>query len=308
MPGQLFATSTQGGYTWSPLLTKEVRHAAQPDMKFTQFTAFREEWGKGKGETFLFDKYGNIDTAGGDLTETSTIPMHGYRLYQGTATLVERGNAIPWTKKYELLSQTNERKAPVQMLRHDMAKVLDEDCEAQFDACKVRYAATSASAGSWTTDGTASDTATSALNKYHVKQIIDYMYQTMKAIPYDGTNYMAILSTNAKRGIYDDVEDILKYTKYPANGEFGGYYSCRFTVTNHALSNTIGNGSAYGEGYFFGGNEAPVMEGEAYAPEIIPKELTDFGRSKGLAWYLINAYKIFWEGDPDNNIVKLCSA
>jgi len=306
--GQLFATSTQGGYTYSPLLTKEVVHAAQPDMKFTQFTALREQWGRNAGETFLFDKYGNIDTAGGDLTETSTIPAHSYRLYQGTATLVERGNSIPWTKKYEVLSQTDERRAPVTILKNDMAKVLDTKCESEFDNAKIRYVGTATGGGAFTTNGTATATCTSQLNTYHTKQIVDYMYQTMKAEPYDGQNYMAIVSTDAARGMYDAVESILQYTKYPASGEFGRFYDARFVKTNHALSNAMGSGSTYGEAYFFGGNEAPVLEGVAYSPEIIPKEVTDYQRSKGLAWYLINAYKIFWEGDPDNNIVKYDSA
>ena len=94
MPGQLFSVSTQGTYTWSKLLSREVVHAAQPDMKFTQFTVMREQWGKNAGESFLFDKYGNIDTQGTTLTETSTIPAHSYRLYQSTATLYERGKQI----------------------------------------------------------------------------------------------------------------------------------------------------------------------------------------------------------------------
>ena len=306
--GQLWATSTQGAYLYSPLLTKEVVKNAQPDMKFHQFATLREQWSKRAGETFLFDKYGNIDTQGGTLTETDTIPQHQYRLYQSTATLYEYGNAIPWTRKYEDLAQANDRKGPVTRLKNDMAKVIDTDCEAQFDACKIRYVGTATDGGATTTDGSATATATSALNKYHVKQIVDYMYQTMLAEPYAGDDYMAICSTNAKRGVYDDVEDVIKYTKYPASGEFGRYYGCRFTKTNHALSNTVGSSSAYGEAYFFGGNEAPILEGVAVTPEVIPKELTDFGRSKGLAWYMIAGYKIFWEGDPDNNIVKYDSA
>jgi len=308
MPGQLFATANQGGYTWSKLLSKEVVHAAQPDMKFTQFTVMREQWGRNAGESFLFDKYGNIDTQGSTLTETSTIPAHSYRLYQSTATLYERGNSIPWTKKYELLAQTNERAAPVAILKNDMAKALDIACEAEFDKAKIRYIGTATNVGATTTNGTASSTCKSSLNTYHVKEIVDYMYQTMKAEPYDGQNFMAICSTDAMRGLYDEVEAILQYTKFPASGEVGKFYDCRFIKTNHALSNTMGSSSAYGEAYFFGGNEGPVCEGVANPPQVIPKEVTDYGRSRGLAWYLVNAYKIFWEGDPDNNIVKYDSA
>ncbi len=307
MPGQLFSVSTQGTYTWSTLLSREVVHAAQPDKKFAQFTVMREQWGKNAGESFLFDKYGNIDTQGTTLSETSTIPAHQYRLYQSTATLYERGNSIPWTRKYEVLSQTNERAAPVQVLKNDMAKALDTACEAEFDKCKIRYVGTATNVAAWTTNGTATSTCKSDLNTTHVKNIVDYMYETMLCPPYDGQNYMAIVSSNAARGVYDEVEDIMQYTKFPASGEFGKYYDCRFVKTNHGLSNT-GNASTYGEAYFFGGGEGPVCEGVAVPPQVIPKEVTDYGRSKGLAWYCINGYKIFWEDDPDNNTIKYDSA
>ena len=220
----------------------------------------------------------------------------------------EYGNAIPWTKKYEVLAQTNERRAVVRILSDDHAKVYDKAVENEFDQCMIRYVGTATDGGVFTTNGTATATCTSSLNLFHVKQIVDYMYQTMRCAPWDGDNYMAICSTDAKRGIYDDVEDILKYTKYPASGEFGRYYDCRFVKTNHALSNAIGNGSAYGEAYFFGAGGGPVLRGIADKLKIVPKELTDFGRSRGLAWLSLEAFKIYYQGDPDNNIVKYDSA
>ena len=94
MAGQLWSVSTQGQRLFSPLLSKEVIHAAQPKMKFVQFCEVREEWGKRAGETFLFDSYADIDTEGGVLTETTTIPMHGYAVYQATATMKEYGKCI----------------------------------------------------------------------------------------------------------------------------------------------------------------------------------------------------------------------
>lgn len=196
----------------------------------------------------------------------------------------------------------------VTALKNDYAKVIDTAVEAELDKCKVRYVATTGSGGAFTTNGTATGTATKGMNTFAVKEIVDYMYQTMNCEPWDGDNYMAICSMQAKRDIFDDVEDIIKYTKYPASGEFGRYYDVRFVKTNHGLSNAVGKGTAFGEAYFFGAGGGPVLEGMAVAPEIIPKEVTDYGRSKGLAWYMIAGYKIFWEGDPDNNVVKMCSA
>jgi hypothetical protein len=135
-------------------------------MRFKQFVDMKMEAGKNKGETFLFDKYGNIDTQGGTLTETSTIPHRAYRVYQGTGTLLEWGNSVPWTRKYEDLAQIEQR-AP------DLAKVLDTAVEAEFTLCKMRYNATSSTAGTFHTNGTDTETCTSALNRYHCKAIYD---------------------------------------------------------------------------------------------------------------------------------------
>ena len=307
MPGNLWAVSTQGGYLYSPLLSKELMVQAQPQLRFHQFCTLKEEWGKNAGETFTFDKYANISTQGGTLTETSTIPARSHRYYQGTSTLREFGNSIPFSHKYETLSQIGVRQPVITALKNDYIKVIDTSVEAQFDACKIRYVSTTTSGGAFTTNGTATAVTTKALSTFHVKEIVDYLYQSMNAEPFDGDNYMAICTTQAKRDIYDSVESILQYTKYPASGEFGRYYDCRFVKTNHAMSNAIGSGTAFGEAYFFGGPNV-VYEGLAEAPQVRPKEITDYGRSKGLAWYMIAGYKIAWEADPSNNIVKFCSA
>lgn len=306
--GQLWATSTQGGLLYSPLLSKETNHAAQPLLRFRQFCDMKMEAGKNKGETFLFDKYGNIDTQGGTLTETSTIPKRQYRVYQGTGTLFEWGNSVPWTRKYETLSQIEQRAPVRRVLANDLAKVLDTAVEAEFDKCKVRYNATTTSTGTFHTDGTDTETQTSAFNRYHAKTIYDYLWNTLNAPPYyaESDNYAAVLSQNAARGIFDDAETVQMYTKFPMAGEIGRYSEIRFVKSNHGLSNAIGAGTAYGEAYFFGNNT--VMEGLAVSPIVIPKEVTDFQRSRGLAWYAILGYQIYWASDPDNTIVKMGSA
>jgi hypothetical protein len=128
----------------------------------------------------------------------------------------------------------------------------------------------------------------------------------MKCEPWDGDNYMAICSVNALRGLYDDLESVMQYTKFPQTGEIGKYYETRFTKTNHAVSNAMGASSAYGEAYFFGGKT--VMRGIGSAMRVIPKETADFGRSRGLAWYAIEGFKLIFSNSPNNSIVKYTSA
>lgn len=290
---------------------EEVLAAAQPELKFLQFCEEKEAFGKNKGETFVFDKYGDVDnasTAGAsNLVETSTIPAGSVIVYQGTGTLNERGVSIPFTRKYEDLAQVETRKPLVSALSDHYAKQTDADVETQFDACDIRYVGTTTSAGTFTTNGTATLTCTSAFNAYHVQAMVDYLYGTLKAKPYDGDNFVAICTVKAKNGIYNDVEDIMKYTKYPATGEFGRYYDCRFVKTNTAaMNNAMGASSAYGEAYMFG--KGTVMYGMAVPMQVIPKEETDYRRSRGVAWYDIAGFKIIHESNPDNTIVKFDSA
>jgi hypothetical protein len=49
------------------------------------------------------------------------------------------------------------------------------------------------------------------------------------------------------------------------------------------------------------------MEAVAVPEEVIAKVPTDYGRSKGIAWYFIGGWKLMWAGDPDNRIVHWSS-
>jgi hypothetical protein len=296
--------ANNGSVLYSPLLSAEVDIQAQPELRFVEYCEDKEAWGKNAGETFLYDIVTNIDTQGGKIVETATIPEHGYTINQGTATLYEFANAIPWTRKYSELSQVNVRKVPTRLLADDYAKVIDTTAELQFNQTRVRYVATGTAAGVWSTTGTATATCSNSLNTTHHKTIIDYMYQTLKCPPYNGSDYMAICSTGAKRGIYDDCEDIMMYTKFPEKGEFGRYYDCRFVRTNHALSDAMGSGSVYGEAYYFGGRMDPVCRGMAVRMEVRQKEPGDYGRSKGLAWYTIQGFDLRNKHNPDSTVVK----
>ena len=74
-------------------------------MKFVQFCNVKEAFGKSRGATALFDKVSNITTAGGTLTETSTIPRRDFTITQGSVVITEYGNAIDYTYKLETLAE-----------------------------------------------------------------------------------------------------------------------------------------------------------------------------------------------------------
>jgi hypothetical protein len=184
-----------------------------------------------------------------------------------------------------------------------MAKVIDSAVEAQFDACKIRavYVTDTASVA-FTTNGTATATCSVNIDDYAVKEIVDYMEATLKAPLYDGDHYVCIATVKALRGLHDHLQEIWKYTK----GEVGMYYNVRFVKETNAMNNAIGASAVAGEAYFFGSDT--VMEAIVIPEEIRMKVPTDYGRSRGIAWYALLGFKIIWEGDPDNRIVKFDSA
>ncbi len=303
MAGQLWATSSLGGILYSPKLSRKLRYAAQPLLRFRQFCDVKDAFGKNKGDTVNWEKIANISTQGGTLVETSTMPERNYTIVKGTLTVTEYGNAIPLTRKVDELSEFEMTDMVEKSLKNDMVKVMDTAVEAQFDACKIRYVGSSSTTYALTTDGTATATNTSTINQYHIKNIVDYLRRDLVAAPFDNDgNYVGLVTTRTLRNVYDNLETTAMYTQFPLAGEVGKYYDVRFVRDIFAMDDTIGSGTPTGEGYFFG--EETVMEAVSIAEEVISKIPTDYGRSKGIAWYFIGGWKIMWEGDPDNKIIK----
>lgn len=292
---------SQGSYLANAKLSRTTRHAAQAEMVFRQYADVQEEFGKGKGETVNFDKWGNISTAGGTLVETATMPRRSHTPYKGTLTVNEYGNGHGYTGKLEALSQFDESQKINRIIKNDMVEVMDTTVEAEFASTKIIYVGSSATAYNIFTDATPTQTCSVSFDDFHAKNMVDYLYSTLKAEKFSGGFYHGILSTQAARGLHDKLQAIWQYTKYPVNGEIGSYYQTRFSRSNHAISNAQGISAAWGEAYIFGADT--VMEA-IVIPEEIRYEVKDVGRDKMIAWYAILGFKIFWAGDPDNSIVK----
>jgi len=313
MAQQVYSVNTLGGYLSVPILSKEIRKAATPLYRFRQFVQVKEAWGKNKGETVLFDKVRTISVTsrGGQLTETSTVPRTNITIGQGTLTIAEYGNAIAYTAKLSTLGQLPITDAIRWALQEDMKDTLDRAAADQFMDSKVIYTCLTSTSGTLTTNGMAGGTASSNLNAYHVKQIVDWMV-THKIPRYDGENYIAICSRYMIRGLFDDSgwSDWMKYTtpEKAFSGEIGRFYGVRFVEDNNVLSNSVGSGSAYGEAVFFG-REA-VMEAVASMEEIRADTPKDFGRDLALGWFWTGGFKKIWDyaADGEERIVYVTSA
>jgi hypothetical protein len=104
-------------------------------------------------------------------------------------------------------------------------------------------------------------------------------------------------------------------------GEQGRYHGTRFVEDTYATAFTVDaaartataktnfdTNSLSGEAYFFG--SPTVREAIVVPEEIRMKVTTDYGRSKGLAWYSLLGWEIEWNATDasDARIIKWDSA
>jgi len=314
MAGQYWQVNTAGGYLANPRLSRTIRHAAQPLMKFRQFVRPEPGFGKNVGDRIEFIRISNVQNAGGPLEETQKIPETNVVISKGAVIVREYGNSIPYTGKLEALAEFSVENIWTVALRDDMAKVLDKACYEAFAQAKVKYTPTgTASSPSYqiSTNGTPAATATRDITLADIKNVIDYMKQVLKVPPYDGENYVAIVSSYVARKIMDS-QDFIEAAKYGDperlfRGEIGRIYKCRFVEETNALSVVLGTTSYIGECIVFGAD--PVVEGVVIPEEIRAKIPEDYGRSKGVAWYYMGGFAPTWDtGNPgEAKIVHITS-
>ena len=159
-------------------LSDELREALQPMSRFRQFCDVEGAVGKSKGQTWTWDVVQDIATAGGTLVETATMPESNFTIIQGTLTVTEYGNSIPYSGKLEDLAKFSVRKPVMQALRNDAKKTFDRAAYAQFYLTPLRVGPTGGTASNsvyTTTNGTATGTTSIAYSNLHAKAIVDVM-------------------------------------------------------------------------------------------------------------------------------------
>ena len=311
--------STQSGYLTNDKLNKFFQKAAQPLSRFRQFVDVKEAFGTGQGENVNWLKVANVGTIGGSLVETNTMHETTQSLSLGTLTVNEYGNSLPFTFKLESLSEFDMQTIIRGGLLDDQVKVIDGVVERQFNNTPLRYVGTAAAGFALTTNGTATVTNTSVLNSYHIRKM--RLELEKRNVPtYDG-DYVMIASLEAAEGLEGAMESVNQYTESGytkiLNGEIGRVhgvrivkdaYASRFVIdaaarTATAKSWTTGNSL---EGYMFG--RPTIREAIVVPEEIRMKVVTDYGRSKGMAWYQLGGWKIEWDTADDARIIKWDSA
>ena len=327
MAGQLWATNSLGGYTSAAKLTKRLRHAVQTVTKFRQFCDVKDasQQGLHKGSIYHWNVYNNIATQGTTLTETTTMPESNFTITQGTLTIDELGNSVPYTGKLDNLSEHPITSIINTVLKNDAKKAFDDQAMQQFNATKLRVVptgGTSTTAVTLTTDGTATLTNNVAFSKAHVGLIVDLMKER-NIPPYAGDDYIALAWPSTYRTLKSALESVHQYTTEGyakvIRGEIGRYDNIRFTEQTNiakggAADTTTWNAwtaDAWDNAksdwmYIFG--EDTVAEAIAIPEELRGKLPGDYGRSKGIAWYYLGGFGLSHTDATESRIIKWDSA
>lgn len=326
--GQVWAVNTLGGYFYSRQLSNVLRMNVQPLTKFRQFADVHDaaQQGKRKGNTFTWDVVSDVAQVGQVLVETNTMPETNLTITQGTLTITEAGNSIPYSGFLDNLSKYPVEDIIKKGLKNDCVKTLDRMTWGQFNQALIRVipvGGTSAVAVTLYTNGTVTGTNNVAYSNAHAKAIVDAMKE--RNIPaYIADDYYSLAWPTTLRTFKNSLEAIHQYSdtgfNLIMNGEIGRYENCRYIEQTNIAKGVGSTGIATAGGgdmvqwtngqsdwIFFFGNDT-VAEAIATPEEMRGKLPSDYGRSKGIAWYYIGGFGIVHVLAINARIVKWDSA
>ncbi len=305
MPQLLWDIDASGGYLANSRLSKLLRERCDNLRVLERYcTPEPGAQGKNKGDTILLDLTSDLDggTTPADylLSETDLVPESTFTVSQKTVTMQDYGRAVPFTKKLSDFSEWQIENIIEKKLKRQAAKVLDKLVAAAFRSGDYCYIPTGAATYTLDTDGVPSSQATANLSVWHIETIRDLMRQ-MNIPPFtDNGEYICVLSTKARRGIFRDTDWKLfhAYTSSDRAAEkdkgiLSPIEGIRFVEETNALDNAMGAAGILGECFIFGDDAVRSCVAEPLNLRVkIPEQ---YGRSKGIGWFWTGAYKCPWE-------------
>lgn len=311
--GQVWSVSADGGYMYTDELSDVLRMELQPKVIYRQHCDAKDAMGKGynTGEAFHWNVYSDVGTQGGSLNELTEMPKTKFTITQGSLTITEYGNSVPFTAKLDNLSKHPIKEVIRKVMKNDASKAFDIAARAQFDASLLTAAptsGTSTTAITTTVNGTCATTNDVAMGKGHIKAIVDFMKE--RNIPtFSAGDYFCIGRPTTFRTLKNDLETLHQYVdtgfRLIMNGEIGRYEGVRFIEQTNIASQAWTN-SKSDVAHFFG--EDTVAEAIVCPEELRGKIPTDFGRSKAIAWYYMGGFGIVHDDATNSRIVRWESA
>lgn len=271
-------------------------------------------FGKRKGESITITRADVItQPTSALLTETDRIPIDDFALSTTAITVSEYGRAVRLTHKSQLLSYFNPVDPVQKGLRRQMTKAMDRLAAATMKTTYLSYIPTSLTGGVFDEDVTISTSALVNGTKAHLGAIRDAFKDTYIVPPYEGDDYIGLLSTRFLRGIKND-EDFTLWKMYLREGDtlhnsevgkIEGIRCIEIEDTN-CLANNKGTGSVLGEGLVFGDDFCAMVEAET--PEV--RVETNYGQELGrfllAGWVGTIGIGLIWPLTSASGKVKGC--
>lgn len=293
MAGQTWEVAADGGYMYSDSLSNVLRESLGPMGRFQAHCDAEDFIDKGyhSGSAFHWNVYNNVATQGGRLSELERMPESKFTITQGTGTVYEFGNSIPYTGRLDDMSAHPIKQIIHKKLKRDAYLAFETEARAQFNATPLVFGPVGGNSATDIITGVGGSGATIsvnnlAMNAVHVKKIADEMKE--RDIPvYDDGNYRCIGRPKTFRAFKDALESVHSYVpegfRMLLRGEIGrSYDGIRFfeqtSIANKGWTNGLSD-----EAYFFG--EDTVIEAIVCPPEIRGKIPQDMGRDRGIGWY-----------------------
>lgn len=314
MPGQVWETNAEGGFMYSGELSDILRNALQPMTRFLEHCDADDQTDKGlhAGDAFQWNIYSNVKKQGGRLAENQRMPETNFTITQGSGTVYEFGNSVPYSGRLDDMSYHPVKQIIHKALKNDAAKAFEAEAHAEFSATPLTVtpaSGNSASAITLETTGTPTATNGIAMRDAHVKLISDEMKERDIPIYSDG-NYRCIGRPKTFRTFKNDLEAVHSYVSEGfgriLNGEVGRHYEGIRFFEQTAIANQGWTGGFSDEAYFFG--EDTVIEAIVCPPEMRGKLPGDYGRDKGVAWYAEEGFKLVHSDATQARIIKWASA
>lgn len=283
----------------SHYLSERLYEQALAESVFMDHVTPIPAFGKRMGDTVTLTRIRQLtEPSNARLDELERIPEDTLSLTTTAITVSEWGRSVPFTSFSDDLSKYNIENAVQKMLKNQLKLVLDSAVATTMKTVKIKYAPTGDATNSISTTGIFGATATANMNMFHVEEIRDFLYDTLRAPAAVGEDYVGIFRTLGLRGIKRDPswEEWHKYSDPMAkfNGEVGRIEGVRFIETNHAQAlGKVGTASVLGEGIVMGADFTVMVE--TLTPELRAKLPEDYGRSKGVAWYGQFEFGLVWD-------------
>lgn len=291
------------GVLKSHALSSKLREQAWYESKFMDFVRTEPGFGKKKGESLTITRADVItQPTSALLNETDRIPIDDFALSSVAITVSEFGRAIRLTHKSQLLNYFDPLDPVQRGLRRQMLKSLDLSAATTMKTTYLAFIPTSLSGGTF--DETPLSLSTSALvngNKAHLGLIRDAFRDTYIVPPYEGDDYIGLMSTRFLRGLKMD-DDYVSWKQYLREGdvfhnsEVGKCESIRMIEIDdpNCLANNKGTNSVLGEALIFGEDFCAMVEAETPEVRVERNYGQELGRFLLAGWVGTLGWGLIW--------------